>query len=331
MAFLTISRASASAIRLLRREARPDRRDPARRDRREQHARRSSPLVSASMPTSSSTCRGASGSSSSTTTPHNGEINGAKPSTAGVHGPAATATAPAGWWTPSTVTPVARPFSTCAYASTPTRSVAPASWARSANALRRRGGRDGAAGLQPPGGQAVGERGLGGAQLGALQQRRVAAPGTRRGSGARLVGDEQQADVVRGQREPAPERPVVLDRLLVEVDERRVERVLDDARVAPGRARGDRLALVEHDARARLGQERRQRAADDAAADDREVRARRSHRAACSAAASSSGVFTLATSAGPTSRRGGARRASVRRSPASSASASRSTGSCAGS
>jgi hypothetical protein len=55
-------------------------------------------LVSASIPASSSTCAGASGSSSSTTTPHSGEMNEDSPrlSTSGVHGPAATATAPAG-------------------------------------------------------------------------------------------------------------------------------------------------------------------------------------------------------------------------------------------
>ena len=50
-------------------------------------------------------------------------------------GPPASATAPAGWWAPSIVTPVARPSSTRAYAASPTRSVAPASWARSANAF----------------------------------------------------------------------------------------------------------------------------------------------------------------------------------------------------
>ena len=75
-----------------------------------------SSLVSASIPTSSSTCRGASGSSSSTTTPHNGVINGDSPrlgsvKASGVQGPAATATAPAGWWVPPAVTPVARPSS----------------------------------------------------------------------------------------------------------------------------------------------------------------------------------------------------------------------------
>ena len=132
----------------------------------------------------------------------------------------------------------------------------------------------------------------------------------------------------------------MLERLLVEAGERRVERVLDDARVAPGRARGDRLALVEDDTLApRLGEERGERAADDPAADDREVGraltsqlaqpARRGGelRRACS---------TLATSRARIAERdqlelAGASRASVARSDASAASASRSTGSCDGS
>ena len=53
--------------------------------------------------------------------------------------------------------------------------------------------------------------------------------------------------------------------------ERLVHRVLEQAGVAPGRARGDLVALVEADARAVLGEERGERAADDPAADDRDV------------------------------------------------------------
>ena len=48
--------ASALRVRLLRRERRPDGRDAARGDGREQHVRDSAPLVSASIPASSSTC-----------------------------------------------------------------------------------------------------------------------------------------------------------------------------------------------------------------------------------------------------------------------------------
>ena len=58
----------------------------------------------------------------------------------------------------------------------------------------------------------------------------------------------------------------------MEAGQRLVERVLEDARVAPGRGGGDRLALVEPHARAGLGEQRRERAADDAAAGDRDVR-----------------------------------------------------------
>ena len=60
-------------------------------------------------------------------------------------------------------------------------------------------------------------------------------------------------------------------RLRVEPGQRRVERVLHHPGVAPGRAGGDRLALVEPHARAALGEERGQRAADDPAADHRHV------------------------------------------------------------
>ena len=55
------------------------------------------------------------------------------------------------------------------------------------------------------------------------------------------------------------------------VDERVVHRVLQQAGVAPGGARGELVAFVEPHARAVLGQERGERAADDAAAHDRDI------------------------------------------------------------
>jgi len=86
-----------------------------------------------------------------------------------------------------------------------------------------------------------------------------------------LRGEHQDA---RGRvRELQPvEAAVVLERLEVELGQHRVERVLDRPGVTTGRRRADLVALVEPDLRARLGQERRGRAADDAAADDGDVR-----------------------------------------------------------
>ena len=154
------------------------------------------------------------------------------------------------------------------------RRSAPASRARAANAFAAAAGGTGRAGLQPPGDEAVGERRLERRAGRALEQvgrssGNSAAPGS-------SSSEQQQAGRLGRQLEAVAERAVVLERLLVERRQRRVERVLHDARVAPRRARGDRLALVEDDAGAALGQERGERAADDAAADDRDVR-RRAH------------------------------------------------------
>jgi hypothetical protein len=63
----------------------------------------------------------------------------------------------------------------------------------------------------------------------------------------------------------------VLQRLDVQLRHHRVEGVLDRAGVAARGGRAHLLALVDLDLRARLGQERGRRAADDPAADDRDV------------------------------------------------------------
>ena len=88
--------------------------------------------TSSSMPASSSACRGGASSRTSATTPQSGAIGRHSPAgstSAGVHGPAATTTAPAGRWTPPTVSPPA-----ASAASAPVSSRAPAAAARPANA-----------------------------------------------------------------------------------------------------------------------------------------------------------------------------------------------------
>src|SRR5262249_39818327 len=128
--------------------------------------------------------------------------------------------------------------------------------------LGRRRGRDGAAGLVAYGAQPGGEAGLG--LAGVFEQLRRELREALRGQGA--VGHDQQPGRLRRERE-AVELRVVAQRLLVEADKRVVERVLEHARVAPRRAGSDLLAFVQRHARAALGEERRERAADDAAAD----------------------------------------------------------------
>ena len=130
----------------------------------------------------------------------------------------------------------------------------------------------------------------------------------------------------------------MLDRLLVEGDERGVERVLDDAGVAPRGAGGDRLALVDTTLEPA--------SARNAASEQPTIpppigdatSARGGRPAACAAPprARSSAVFTLATQppavdARDRTRATASRRERARRSDASAASASRSTGSWAGS
>jgi hypothetical protein len=96
-------------------------------------------------------------------------------------------------------------------------------------------GRDRATGLQAPGDEALGKRRLRGAQVGALEQGRAQLRelGRLGLEVVGVVGDEQHPDRVGGQLEPATERRVMLDGLLVEPNERGVERMLDDAGVAP--------------------------------------------------------------------------------------------------
>ena len=170
------------------------------------------------------------------------------------------------------MTPAARSFSSATYAGAPIRNSAPDSRARVAKAFAAAAG-DRPPRLQAPGDEAVGERRLGGAQIGTFEQLRAQLGELRRLrlELVRVVGHEQEADRVRGQLEAAAERGVVLDRLLIERDERRGRAGAGPRPSCAGGACGDRLALVDDDARARLGEERGQRATDDPAADDREV------------------------------------------------------------
>ena len=89
---------------------------------------------------------------------------------------------------------------------------------------------------------------------------------------ALLLGHDEHAVGLRGEREAVLlQRAVVLERLREQRRERRVHRMLEQARVAAGGAGGDRLALEQYDRRARLGEKGRDRAADDAGPDHRYV------------------------------------------------------------
>ena len=82
----------------------------------------------------------------------------------------------------------------------------------------------------------------------------------------RLGGQGESLDICR--REGAVEGK----RLEMQLDEDRIERVLDDTRVAPGGAGRDPRALEQHDPATRDREVRRARHADDPAADHDDVR-----------------------------------------------------------
>jgi hypothetical protein len=138
--------------------------------------------------------------------------------------------------------------------------------------------RDGAAGGEAVRVDAGRERRLGRLQRGTLEPLGGEAGEARRGGvvvgGQRLrvAGDDHCPGRLGREREPVSEALVLAQRRLVQRLEHRVHRVLQDPRVAPGRARADRLPLVQPHPRPALGQERRRRAAGDAAADHDDVR-----------------------------------------------------------
>ena len=92
-----------------------------------------------------------------------------------------------------------------------------------------------------------------------------------------VVGHAQHAD--RCVRQPEPiidalgDGAVQAQRLEVQRDEDRVERMLDDPRVAAGRSRSDRGLLEQDDASPALCQVSGSGHADDAATDDRDIEA----------------------------------------------------------
>ena len=124
-------------------------------------------------------------------------------------------------------------------------------------------------------GEVLGERGLGlvgrverlGPQLGEARGQ-VGAGRLERGG---VLADDEHADDLLRHLEAVPELAVVLLGSGVDVGEHLVHRVLEQARVAPGGAGGDLVALVEADAHAVLGEERGERASDDPAADHGDV------------------------------------------------------------
>ena len=103
---------------------------------------------------------------------------------------------------------------------------------------------------------------------------RGAQPGglTRRGLGISV--EQQQAsragvDVEFGSH--IGQGPVSAQALVIQRSQHRVERVLDGAQVASGRARSDGAALDQHDPRASISHDRRSGAADDPASNDDNV------------------------------------------------------------
>jgi hypothetical protein len=116
---------------------------------------------------------------------------------------------------------------------------------------------------------------------------------------ARVVGHVQEPGRAVGQVEAVVrEGAIEPERGQVQLHEDRVERVLDDPRVATGRARADRVTLDEDHPPAGLRQVRRGRDADDAAAEDddvgRVVRWARVHAAIMAPARRSVGLVSTA-------------------------------------
>ena len=232
------------------------------------------------MPACSSTCRGGSGSRSSTFTPHNGarKVSGTFLASGAVQGPAASATAPAGWAPAAVRTPVARPsWTSTASTASPIRSSAPASRARSAQACVAEAGGTGrpvasryAYRPSPTPGSAA-RRAPPSSHSGATSGKRARSSSHSRRSELRVVGEHERADRLGRIGEAVAEGLVERQRALVHAGQCLVERVLEHAGVAPGGGRGDRLALVQAHARAGLGEQRGERRADDPTAGDRDV------------------------------------------------------------
>ena len=235
-------------------------------------------------------CRGACPSRFSwTVTPHVAWIGRQVPdgsTSGGVHGPAATSTASAAIVHPSErTTPVARPSRSIGLAVEPTTMTAPRSWASAAHAAVAADGRHREARRQPDGGGAGRERRFEPLELVGLDQVRpelregFVDPERLRAGAVEIRAQQEQPGRLVADREPvagdARERAVAGEALGVEASEDRVERMLDRAEVAAGRAGPDGRLLDEDDGRAPVGHDRRCRGADDAPADDDDVGLRR--------------------------------------------------------
>ena len=231
------------------------------------------------MPASSIEWRGGWLSRSSTLTPHDGATGRQAPvgsTSAALHGPAATTTAPAGSSPCGVRTPTARSSVDHRRGGDALADLRAGLAGAGGEGLGGRGGRDGAAGVEAEAGEVLGERGL---ELvrrverlgGELREARGDLGADRLERGGVLAHDEH-ADGLRRQLEAVAELGVERLGRREDVRQRLVHRVLEQAGVAAGGAGGDLVALVEADARAVLGEEGGERAADDPAADDGDVR-----------------------------------------------------------
>src|SRR5918999_9372 len=255
--------------------------------------------ASPSTPSCSSTWRGGSSTLTSSTTPQTGTIGrqarvGAI--TSGAHGPAATSTPPAAKCRPPAPGPphprpgreVPPAGQHAAHAAAqhpgPGGSALVELGARAAGALgeAERGRRrlDRVARLEPAAPDLAAQARLDPPQLARVQQGglKLRLPrgdlGHRRHERRALARQQQHARGLLRQVEPV-ELTVVAQRLLVELGEHRVERVLDRPGVAAGRGARKLPALEQLDPGARLGEEGRRCAPDDPAADDRDARRER--------------------------------------------------------
>ena len=141
---------------------------------------------------------------------------------------------------------------------------------------RRLGGLHRIAGVEPARGEPLGERRLEDLEVAAVQHRRPQLGNVAADLGGglcelgRVEREQQNAGRVGGHLE-ALQSAVELERLVVELRHDRVERVLQNAGVAPARAGRNAIALEDLDPRARLRQQRRGGATDYPGADDGDV------------------------------------------------------------